>query len=84
MASACAVIATNVGSVSSVVRNQDTGILIAPGDIEALSSAMLSAASNRERVSQFGAAARRHVISHFSSQHMVARYADLYHQVAEA
>lgn len=84
MASARPVIATDVGSVSSVVRNQETGLLIEPGDIEALSSAMLSVACNRERISQFGASARRHVVSSFSSRQMVGRYAELYQQVTKA
>jgi glycosyltransferase involved in cell wall biosynthesis len=81
MASARTVIATDVGSVSSAVRNHATGLLIAPGNVEQLVSAMLSVVSNQERLSRLGAAARVEILTKFSSQRMVKRYADLYGEV---
>jgi glycosyltransferase involved in cell wall biosynthesis len=81
MASARIVIATDVGSVKSAVRNHSTGLLIAPGSVEALISAMLSVVSNEVRMSRLGAAARVEILTKFSSQKMVDRYADLYREV---
>lgn len=81
MASARMVVATDVGSIKTVVRHQETGLLIPPGNVEALVSSMLFAISNRERLSRFGSIARGDVVAHFSSQSMVNRYSDLYREV---
>jgi glycosyltransferase involved in cell wall biosynthesis len=82
MASARTIIATDVGSVKSAVRNEATGLLIAAGSVEALSSAMLSVISNQERLTRLGAAARVEILTNFSSQKMVNRYAQLYREVS--
>ena len=82
MASARTVIATDVGSVKSAVRNHSTGLLIAPDSLESLTSAMLSVISNHERLSKLGNAARIEIVSSFSSRKMVNRYAELYREVS--
>jgi len=84
MASARVVIATDVGSVKSLVRNEETGILIPPGNLTALTSAMLSVTSNYERLSHLGAAARWHVRVYYSDTRMTQRYADVYQQMCNA
>jgi glycosyltransferase involved in cell wall biosynthesis len=84
MASGRMVIATDVGSVGSVVRNQENGLLIAPDDLEALILAMLSAVSNRDYLTRFGCAAQSQVSSKFSYGRMVRRYAELYQGLRSA
>ena len=84
MAAARMVIASDVGSVKEVIRDQENGLLLPPGNLDALTSAMLSAVSNRRRLTRFGAAARGEVMAHYSSNGMVNRYADLYRSVAAA
>ncbi len=81
MASGQMVIATDVGSVGSVVHNCENGLLIAPDNLEALIVAMLSVVSNRDHLSRFGAAARHEVTTNFSSGRMVRRYAELYEEL---
>ena len=81
MASARAVIATDVGSVKSAVQNHVTGFLIPAGSAESLTSAMLSVTSNQDRLARLGMAARAHTLTHFSIQKMLSRYADLYREV---
>jgi glycosyltransferase involved in cell wall biosynthesis len=81
MASGCPVIATNVGSVANVIRDQENGLLIQPGNTGALTSAMLALASKRERLSQFGEAARKDVLEHHSGNQMSGQYADLYREM---
>lgn len=78
MASARMVIASDVGSVKEVVHHQENGLLVSPGNLEGLTSAMLSVTSNRERISRFGSAARGQIVARYSSSRMVSRYADLY------
>ena len=84
MASARMVIATEVGSVSSVIRDQENGLLIPPDNLEALSLAMLSVVSNRDHLSRFGDAAQSQVTSNYSSGRMVRRYAELYQELQAA
>jgi glycosyltransferase involved in cell wall biosynthesis len=81
MASGRMVIATEAGSVVSVVRDGRNGLLIAPGNLERLISAMLSVTSNRELLGRFGAAARTDVTTHYSSRRMVHSYAEVYQEL---
>jgi glycosyltransferase involved in cell wall biosynthesis len=81
MASGRMVIATDVGSVSSVVRNQENGLLITAGNLEALVLAMLSVVSNRDYLARFGCAAQSQVSSNYSFGRMVRRYAELYREL---
>jgi len=78
MASARIVIASDVGSVQAVVRHQETGLLVPPGSLEALTSAILFVCSNYERLSRLGSAARGQILVHHSSSRMVKRYAEIY------
>jgi glycosyltransferase involved in cell wall biosynthesis len=82
MAAGRPVIATNVGSVESVVRDQTNGLLIPPGNTAALASAMLALASSRERLSQLGGAARNDVLAHHSGHEMALQYASLYREMS--
>jgi glycosyltransferase involved in cell wall biosynthesis len=82
MAEGRPVIATKVGSVERVVRNELFGRLIAPGDSAALASAMLALASSREKLSQLGEAARNEVLAHHSGQRMALQYATLYREMS--
>lgn len=81
MASGLMVIATDVGSVACVVHDQENGLLISPGNLEALISAMLSVLSNRDHLSRFGTAARSDVTAKYSQHRMVQSYADLYEEL---
>jgi glycosyltransferase involved in cell wall biosynthesis len=84
MASGRMVIATDVGSVNSVVHDQENGLLIAPDNLEALILAMLSVVSNRDYLARFGSAAQKQVTSNFSFGRMVRRYAELYQELRPA
>lgn len=83
MASGRMVIATDVGSVRSVVHDQEDGLLIAPGNLEALISAMLSVLSNRDHLSRFGTAAHTQIKSNYSHRRMVHDYAELYQELGK-
>ncbi len=81
MASGRMVIATDVGSVPSVVHHRQNGLLIPRDNLEGLIAAMLATASNRERIQSLGTAARSEVTEHYSSSRMVHRYAELYQEL---
>jgi len=84
MASSRMVIATDVGSVGSVVRHRENGLLIPPDNPEALTLAMLSVVSNRDYLARFECAAQSQVTSNYSYGRMVRRYAELYQELRPA
>jgi glycosyltransferase involved in cell wall biosynthesis len=59
-AAACAlpVVATTVGGTPEVVEHGRTGLLVPPGDVDALAAAVVELLSDRERRARFGSAAR--------------------------
>ena len=84
MAMRCPVVATDIGGVREIVINEETGLLVAPGDPEALAEAvlrLLAADAERERMA---AAGRRRVEQSFNAEDMLAAYARLYRNLARA
>ncbi len=59
MASQTAVLASTVGGIPEQVADGKTGVLVPPGDIETLESALVSLTENRDRLQQMGKAGLR-------------------------
>ena len=78
MACGLPVVATSVGGNSELVRPDDTGLLVRPGDSEGLADAILRLARDDSQSKRMSAAARARVLAEFSLQEMVRRYASLY------
>jgi N-acetyl-alpha-D-glucosaminyl L-malate synthase BshA len=76
------VIATDVGGLPEVVEDGVTGFLRPVGDVDAMADAALSLLENRDRLRQFGEAARRQAVERFSEAAVVERYRELYRRVA--
>ncbi len=78
------VVATDIGGVREIVVNEETGLLVARDDPEALANAivrLLEADVERER---FGQAGRRRVEEHFSAEAMLNAYGRLYRSLTPA
>ncbi|HEX6236621.1 MAG TPA: glycosyltransferase family 4 protein [Acidimicrobiales bacterium] len=60
--SGIAAVATDVGGVSEIVRDGETGLLVTPGDVSGLTGALRVALAERARL---GDAARRHCLATF-------------------
>ena len=71
MAAGLPVVATRVGGVSECVADGETGLLVPPGDPEALAHAIASLDPGRRRT--FGDAGRRRVREHFTAERLVPR-----------
>ncbi len=78
MACGLPMIATAVGEVPKVVRDDHTGVLVPPGDSGALASAVLGLLRNGERRERLGTAARELIRCEYSSGRMTAEYVRLY------
>jgi glycosyltransferase involved in cell wall biosynthesis len=72
------VVATDVGGNSELVIPGENGLLVPPGEPEALAEAVLSLLSDSERARQMGENGRVKVLSEFSQERMVAEYQGLW------
>jgi glycosyltransferase involved in cell wall biosynthesis len=77
MASGLPVVASDVGAVREMLADGEEGLIIPPGDAEALAGRLLMLAEKPELRKRIGARARERVIRDFSEETMVKRYADL-------
>ncbi len=83
MASAKAVIATNVGDVESVVIDNETGLLIQCEDLSGLESALLDLIEDSFKRNVLGQIAKEFISKHFSSISMTEKYINLYRELLQ-
>lgn len=81
MATGIPVAGTAVGGTVDLVREEETGKLVPPGDASALADALLSILRDREAASRMGEAARRIVRADFAMERMVERTMGLYDEL---
>lgn len=72
------VIASRVGGIPEVLEDGNTGILVEPGNPEALASALLALIENPETRARFGQAGRSFVMERYSWDSCVDRVLDIY------
>ena len=75
------VVATNVGSVSEVVINNQTGLMVSKAKA-ALVGALRELLSDGAKLQRFGNEAAKHAYSNFSPSVMVQKHLDLYRLLA--
>jgi L-malate glycosyltransferase len=82
-ASACEVpvVAARVGGVGEAVVDGVTGVLVPPGDPEALADACIALIRDPQRRRQLGRTGRRFVLDNYQWRHNAATMADLYRQM---
>ena len=67
------VVATAVGGVPDIVRDGETGLLVAPGDPDALAAAVARIAADPAAARAMAARGRRHVEARFATEPCLAR-----------
>lgn len=75
------IIATRVGGMAAIVRDGETGYLVATGDEVALADAFYRLLSDQEQAQRMGAAARRLFLAQFTIEHCAAAYQQVYLEV---
>lgn len=78
------VIATGVGGVYAIVRDQETGLMVPPSDSGALARRIIELLDDPVKARSIGEAGRRLVESQFGVDEMVKQTAELYRRVLEA
>ena len=74
-------VATAVGGIPEVVVSGNSGLLVAPGDAEALSRAVESLIRDPARRAELGRSAKQRARELFSADTIVSRYVELYRRV---
>jgi glycosyltransferase involved in cell wall biosynthesis len=77
-------LATEVGGVADIVLDGQTGLLVAPGDVEGLAAALVRAAGDRAGLRRMGAAAREHVAARYGAARLVDDIDGLYTELLAA
>jgi len=72
------VVATSVGGIADVVTDGETGLLVPPGDVAALSGAIGRVLGDRALADRLAAGGHRFATEHCSIPAMVAAYRDVY------
>ena len=80
MAAGCGIVATRVGGIPDIVRDGKEGLLVEPGDEEALAEAIARLIGDGALRQHLGDAARRRQQAEFSLRTLVERTQDLYEE----
>jgi glycosyltransferase involved in cell wall biosynthesis len=78
------VVATRVGGVDEVVQDQETGLLIPPGNSEAIAEAVRFVLTHSDRAEQMAVASRAWICERFSLDRMLKEYDELYESLLQA
>jgi glycosyltransferase involved in cell wall biosynthesis len=78
MAAGCPVVATRVGGNPELVRDGETGLLVAPQDANELAHAIAFLLDHPQTARQFGEAARQRIAREFSLNEMLRKTEELY------
>ncbi|MEA2991903.1 MAG: mannosyltransferase [Alphaproteobacteria bacterium] len=81
MAAGAAVVAARAGAAEKVIADGDTGILVPPGDVEALVKALEPLMADPERAAKMGLVARERVVGEFAVDAEAEKIAGFYQQV---
>jgi len=82
MAAAKPVVATQVGAVPDVVKDGETGVLVAPQKPSALSEAIKKLLGDGELSQRMGRRGRERIIEEYSASRMAERYAEMYGELS--
>lgn len=81
-AAGLAVVATSLGGVPELIADGQTGLLVAPGDADALATALAGLLADPARRAALGQAARRHAAANYDLGVFAARIAAVCDEVA--
>ena len=81
LAAARPVVATRVGAVGQLILQDQTGILVEPRNVSALSAAILHVLNDKALAQTLAAAGAERVRKHFTADSMARKYLDVYRHV---
>lgn len=82
MAMGKAIVASRLGQIGDVLRDDETALLVEPGDVRQLSEAILRLTDSPDLRQRLGGAARREAIARHTWTHNAARVLDAYRSMS--
>ena len=74
--------ASRVGGIPEYVSDGETGLLVPPGNADALVEAIVTLLDDRNRLSEFGLRGRTRAAKYFDGEHTNAALEGLFREVA--
>jgi glycosyltransferase involved in cell wall biosynthesis len=81
MAVGAPTVASDVGGVGEALQDGESGLLVAPASVPALTEAVIAILDDPRRGEAMGGAARRRVQRLFTREAMIDRLVDVYHEI---
>lgn len=78
-----AVIAPDIGSIQDIIINEETGKLFPAENVTELTQKIFQLFLSAERRFDMGVAGRQHIINHFTIQHNVQKFEQLYNRMLQ-
>jgi glycosyltransferase involved in cell wall biosynthesis len=82
-AAGCAIVSTAAGGAGEIVLDDETGLLVPVGDVNALAAALACLVREPELRERLGRAAREHIARTFGMDRFIAEFAALYEERVE-
>ncbi len=83
MASALPLVVTDVGGNSELVENNENGLVVTPGDSDALANALCKFLFDDDLRARFATESRKSAVRKFSLHVMIEKYSALYHRALQ-
>ncbi len=76
-------VSTDVGSVSEIIRNGETGLLVSPSDITALAEAIIYLISHPDHARKMGQNLKEAASPYFQPSNMAKKHIEIYNKVLQ-
>jgi glycosyltransferase involved in cell wall biosynthesis len=84
MAAGLAVVASNIGGIKSLIKDDESGLLVEPADVRGLSAAITELLRNPAKAESLGSKARAFISENFSEEKMVSETEEVYSECLNA
>jgi len=78
------IVATAVGGTPGLLANGECGLLVPPGDVEAMAQAILELLTNQTKAQELARRARERFLREYTIDRMGERYLEVYYQAISA
>jgi glycosyltransferase involved in cell wall biosynthesis len=73
LSSGAAVVASAIGQIMDVIRDEENGLLVPPGDVSAMAEALIKTLTDPELCSKLGSKAREDAVQKYSWESYLSR-----------
>lgn len=78
------IVATAVGGTPGLLANGECGVLVPPGDVQAMAQAIVDLLTNRDKAQELAQRARRRFLQEYTIDRMAERYLEVYQRAIES